>query len=198
MAIARYNVDGTMDATFNGVGLRGVDFGDGIFSFASGVAVQADGKIVVVGHVAENFNNKFAVARFNTNGSLDSTFSGNGLLTTDFSAGTNDSADAVAMHKEAMGASWSRGQQATAWALARYHAFTCNGLNVTILGTNGANVITGTLKPDVIHGLGGNDFIDGNGGDDTICGGDGSDTLIGGTGNDTLVAGLGADSLSRK
>ena len=35
MAIARYNVDGTMDATFNGAGLRGVDFGDGIFSFAS-------------------------------------------------------------------------------------------------------------------------------------------------------------------
>lgn len=195
MVIARYNVDGTMDATFSGVGLRGVDFGDDISSFASGVAVQADGRIVVVGHVSENFNDKFAVARFNTNGSLDSTFSGNGLLTTDFSAATNDSADAVAIQRSD-GRIVVAGSAGSRMALARYHAFTCNGLNVTILGTNGANVITGTLKPDVIHGLGGNDFIDGSGGDDTICGGDGSDTLIGGTGNDTLVAGLGADTLT--
>ena len=120
MAIARYNVDGTMDATFNSAGLRGVDFGDGIFSFASGVAVQADGKIVVVGHVTENFNNKFAVARFNTNGSLDSTFSGDGLLTTDFSAATNDSADAVAIQKSD-GRIVVAGRQAAAW---RWHVIT--------------------------------------------------------------------------
>ena len=81
-------------------------------------------------------------------------------------------------------------------ALARYHAFACNGSNVTILGTNGSDIITGTEKPDVIHGLGGNDFIDGKGGDDTICGGDGNDNLIGGAGNDTLIAGFGADTLS--
>jgi uncharacterized delta-60 repeat protein len=195
MAVARYNVDGTMDTTFNGAGLRGVDFGDGTSSFASGVAIQADGKIVVVGHVAENFNNKFAVARFNTNGSMDSTFSGDGLLTTDFSATTNDSADAVAIQRSD-GRIVVAGSAGSRMALARYHAFTCNGLNVTILGTDGPNVITGTLKPDVVHGLGGNDFIDGSGGDDTICGGDGNDALIGGTGNDTLVAGLGSDSLS--
>ena len=195
MAIARYNVDGTMDATFSGVGLRGVDFGDGIFSFASGVAVQADGKIVVVGHVTENFNSKFAVARFNTNGSLDSTFSGDGLLTTDFSASTNDSADAVAI-QTSNGRIVVAGSAGSRIALARYHAFTCNGLNVTILGTNGPDLITGTLKPDIIHGLGGNDFIDGSGGNDTICGGDGNDTLISGAGNDTLIAGLGSDSLS--
>src|SRR6185436_15884273 len=106
---------------------------------------------------------KFAAARFNTNGSLDSTFSGDGLLTTDFSATTSDSADAVAIQKSD-GRIVVAGSAGNRMALARYHAFTCNGLNVTILGTNGPNVITGTLKPDVIHGLGGNDFIDGNGG----------------------------------
>jgi hypothetical protein len=116
-------------------------------------------------------------------------------LTTDFSATTNDSADAVAIQKS-NGRIVVAGSAGSRLALARYHAFTCNGLNVTILGTNGPDVISGTLKPDVIHGLGGNDFIQGNGGDDTICGGDGNDTLVGGTGNDTLVAGLGADSLS--
>ena len=195
MAIARYNVDGTMDTTFSGDGLRGVDFGAGISSFASGVAVQADEKIVVVGHVTESLNDKFAVARFNTDGSLDSTFSGDGLLTTDFSANTGDSARAVAIQKS-NGRIVVVGPAGSRIALARYHAFTCNGSNVTILGTNGPDVITGTLKTDIIHGLGGNDFIDGQGGDDTICGGAGNDALIGGAGNDTLIAGIGADTLS--
>lgn len=195
MAIARYNADGTMDTTFSGDGIRGVDFGDGVFSFASGVALQADGRIVVVGHVSENFNNKFAVARFNADGSADSTFSGDGLLTTDFAADTNDAADAVAI-QASDGRIVVVGSAGSRMALARYHAFTCNGLNVTMLGTNGPNVMTGTLKPDVIHGLGGDDFIDGSDGNDTICGGDGNDTLIGGTGNDTLVAGPGGGSMS--
>ena len=197
MVIARYNVDGTMDTTFDTDGRRGVDFG--AFSFASGVAVQADGKIVAVGHVEESLNGvvntKFAVARFNTNGSLDLTFSGDGRLTTDFSATVGDFADAVAIQKSngrivVVGSSGSR------IALARYHGFTCNGSNVTILGTNGPDLINGTEKPDIIHGLGGNDFIDGKGGNDTICGGDGNDTLLGGAGSDTLIAGFGADTLS--
>ena len=195
MGIARYNVDGTMDATFSANGRRGVDFGDDIHSFASGVAVQADGKIVVVGHVSVNFDNRFAIARFNTNGSLDPTFSGDGLLTTDFSAATNDTADAVALQKS-NGRIVVAGSADSRVALTRYHAFVCNGKNVTILGTDGPDVITGTAKPDIIHGLGGNDFIDGSGGDDTICGGDGSDTLIGGTGNDTLLSGAGGGSMS--
>jgi uncharacterized delta-60 repeat protein len=198
MVIARYNTDGTMDTTFDGDGLRGVDFGT--FSFASGVALQPDGKIVAVGHVEESLNGvvntKFAVARFNANGSLDATFSGDGRLTTDFSATTRDSAKAVAVQKidgriVAVGSSNSR------FALARYHGFSCNGANVTILGTNGPDVINGTEKPDIIHGLGGNDFIDGKGGNDTICGGGGNDTLIGGAGNDTLLtAGPGTTTLN--
>lgn len=198
MVIARYNVDGTMDTTFDGDGRRGVDFG--AFSFASGVAIQADGKIVAAGHVEESLNGvvnvKFAVARFNTNGSLDSTFSGDGRLTTDFSATAGDFSDAVAIQKSdgrivVVGSSGSR------IALARYHGFACNGANVTILGTNGPDFINGTEKPDIIQGLGGNDFIDGKGGNDTICGGGGTDTLIGGSGNDTLLAaGLGTATLS--
>ena len=198
MVIARYNVDGTMDTTFDSDGIRGVDFD--AFSFASGVAVQADGKIVVVGHVEESLNGvvntKFAVARFNTNGSLDLTFSGDGRLTTDFSATTRDSADAVAIQKSD-GRIVVVGSSDSHIALARYHGFTCNGLNVTILGTNGPDLINGTEKPDIIHGLGGNDFIDGKGGNDTICGGGGTDTLIGGAGNDTLLtAGPGTATLN--
>ena len=53
----------------------------------------------------------------------------------------------------------------------------CLGKPVTIVGTQGDDVIRGTDGRDVIAGLGGNDTIDGLGAADTICGGDGNDTI---------------------
>lgn len=71
----------------------------------------------------------------------------------------------------------------------------CQGLQATIVGTNGNDTITGTEGPDVIVGLGGNDIIHGLGGNDVICGGPGNDTLFGGAGNDTLYGDDGNDFL---
>jgi hypothetical protein len=71
----------------------------------------------------------------------------------------------------------------------------CRGFTATIVGTDGADVISGTAGNDVIVGLGGDDTIDGMGGDDQICGGDGNDTLNGGDGRDALDGGNGADHL---
>ena len=48
----------------------------------------------------------------------------------------------------------------------------CEGLEPTILGTSGNDVLVGTPGRDVIHGLGGRDLIDGRGGDDIICRGE--------------------------
>lgn len=125
----------------------------------------------------------------------DLTFSGDGRLTTDFSAAAGDFGGGVAVQKSdgrivAVGSSGSR------FALARYHGFACNGANVTILGTNGSDLITGTNKPDVIHGLAGNDNIDGTGGNDTVCAAGGGGVLKGGLGNDTLATGLGSYTLN--
>jgi uncharacterized delta-60 repeat protein len=54
----------------------------------SGIALQSDDKIVVVGTSDSGSGfSEFAVARFNVNGSLDTTFSGDGKVTTGFSAG---------------------------------------------------------------------------------------------------------------
>ncbi len=54
---------------------------------------------------------------------------------------------------------------------------TCNGLNATIIGTEGDDTLNGTWRDDVIVGLGGNDVINGASGNDTICGGTGNDTI---------------------
>jgi uncharacterized delta-60 repeat protein len=65
-AVARYNPDGSLDASFDGDGKVLSDFGAG-----SSVALQPDGKILVAGG---------ALARYNANGSLDTSFGTNGKL----------------------------------------------------------------------------------------------------------------------
>lgn len=73
---ARYNADGTLDTTFSG---------DGIFLLnnsnsdnLNAVAIQADGKIVAVGQ--SNSSSEAYIIRLNTNGTLDTTFSGDGIF----------------------------------------------------------------------------------------------------------------------
>ncbi|HEU5469982.1 MAG TPA: hypothetical protein VFV67_04965 [Actinophytocola sp.] len=68
-----------------------------------------------------------------------------------------------------------------------------NALGCTIIGTSGANTLTGTSGNDVICGLGGADTIDGGSGNDTIYAGDGDDAVGGGNGNDTIYGQGGND-----
>jgi uncharacterized delta-60 repeat protein len=83
-ALARYNPDGSLDSTFSKNGKRHTDITpkeDVVY----GVAIQDDGKIVVAGVAAQDsLKSKFALARYNTDGSRDTTFSGDGKLTTAF------------------------------------------------------------------------------------------------------------------
>ena len=50
---------------------------------------------------------------------------------------------------------------------------TCNGLAVTIQGSDDSETLNGTSGSDVIDGQGGNDVLRGRGGNDVLCGGDG-------------------------
>jgi len=60
------------------------------------MALQPDGKIVVAG-ASENANYEWFVQRYNTNGSLDSTYGDNGVRIVNFGSGTNEFAYAVAI-----------------------------------------------------------------------------------------------------
>jgi ELWxxDGT repeat protein/VCBS repeat-containing protein len=64
-----------------------------------------------------------------------------------------------------------------------------------IVGTSGADVITGTGSKDEISGKGGDDVIDAGGGKDTVSAGRGDDVVSGGGGNDELNGGRGDDHL---
>src|SRR6266581_2470000 len=73
-AVSRYNPDGTPDQTFNVNGLVAVRTQDQ--AFANAVAIQSDGRIVVVGAVSNVSTGTVAieVVRFNTDGSPDLSF----------------------------------------------------------------------------------------------------------------------------
>jgi uncharacterized delta-60 repeat protein len=84
VALARYNADGTLDTTFSGDGKVTTDF-TARADLAADLAIQADGKLVVAGEAAfDTSNSKVALARYDTDGSLDTTFSGDGKVTTNF------------------------------------------------------------------------------------------------------------------
>ena len=80
----RYNPDGTLDTGFGKAGMVTTQIG-GNSDSANSVALQSDGKIVVAGDTLAPGNNNFAVARYNANGTLDTTFNATGKATADFS-----------------------------------------------------------------------------------------------------------------
>ena len=88
LAVARFNLDGSLDNSFGVAGLVTTSFTTPGDDVGSGIAVQADGKIVVMGTSnSGSGNSEFAVARFNDDGSLDPSFSGDGRVTLSFTAG---------------------------------------------------------------------------------------------------------------
>ena len=72
---------------------------------------------------------------------------------------------------------------------------TCNGLQVTILGTDEADTIVGTAAADVIAARAGSDDISAGREADTVCGGAHGDTIRGSGGADTLLGEGGVDKI---
>ncbi|MGW4753352.1 calcium-binding protein [Streptomyces chartreusis] len=85
-AVARYNPDGSPDTTFSGDGKVTTDLGG--YNWGETLAVQSTGRIIVGGQSAD----RFALVRYNVDGSRDTTFGTGGVATTDFggTAGVND------------------------------------------------------------------------------------------------------------
>lgn len=97
--VARFNADGTPDSSFGSNGRTAIDFG--AKDYCSGLALQADGRIVLSG---TTFNSAlpvggdamFAIARLNADGTPDPAFGdGTGRTTIQFPAGTSSAAAVV-------------------------------------------------------------------------------------------------------
>jgi uncharacterized delta-60 repeat protein len=88
-AAARYTVNGALDNTFSGDGKVTIGLGGlgGYDDVSFGLAQQADGKLVLAGYSYRGIiqlDYDFALARLNSDGTLDSSFDGDGKVTSDF------------------------------------------------------------------------------------------------------------------
>ena len=96
--LVRYNPNGSLDRSFGNGGIVTTTFPEG--SYASAVALQPDGKVIAAGTVfvdfiiGESSNTDFALARYNPNGTADTTFGNGGQVSTDF-VGLEDDAFSV-------------------------------------------------------------------------------------------------------
>jgi uncharacterized delta-60 repeat protein len=136
-AMVRYNSNGSIDTSF-GTGGRVTTALTTGYDEAFGVALQSNGKIVVVGSSASDF----AVVRYNSNGSLDTTFNGTGKVFVDFTSNV-DGARAVSIQSDGkiVVVGNSRAGANTDFAVARLNA---NGTLDTSWG--GAGKVTTHIR----------------------------------------------------
>jgi uncharacterized delta-60 repeat protein len=153
VVVARLNSNGSLDSTFGTGGIVLLPYlgSGGSFLFgdqAYAVVIQTDGKIVAVGTSdSGTVNPHFMIIRLTTTGSLDTTFNHTGFVITDFSGNgsSSDVANAVAFQSNnaIIAAGSSTALNATShFALARYNA---NGSPDTTF--NGTGLVITNFDP---------------------------------------------------
>lgn len=166
--IIRYNSDGSLDAGFSFDGKVITDFGT-TQDVANSIKMQNDGKIVVVGSSSNGINTFFAIARYHSDGTLDTSFDSDGKVNTAFGT-DNTSGNSVYIQNDAK--IIVAGSSNSNFALARYatngtldpsfgtggkvttdfNAQTENGLQIT-LQTDGKIILVGNSFSDFTTGF---------------------------------------------
>ncbi|HEX6702269.1 MAG TPA: hypothetical protein VF101_16195 [Gaiellaceae bacterium] len=122
-ALARYDDRGRLDPRFGTGGTVVTDFGSHGYSYASAIAVQRDGKLVVAGRGRISAVDDFAIGRYTARGSLDPTFGRGGKTLTGFGSARGFSAWANSLAIQPDGkavVAGTSGKSASRFALARY------------------------------------------------------------------------------
>src|SRR5437870_6410986 len=191
-AVVRYETDGSLDTSFDGDGKVIIDMGGD--NFANDLAIQPDGKIVVVGASGTSEPSRdfaFAVARLNSDGTLDASFDGDGKVITSLGPFSDFGATAVALQPGGKivvaGQSGSGNVRTADFALVRYNAdgsldtsFDGDGKLITAVSSDYDRVGDVAVQPDgkivVVGGAPGGAVVvrhNANGSLDTSFGGSG-------------------------
>ncbi len=118
-ALARYHSNGSLDTDFGIMGKVTTLFPN-FNAIGRSIAIQADGKIILGGRVytLNNDADDFAIARYFSNGTLDSSFGENGMVTTSFGPFTMDWLNDLEL--QADGKIIAAGFTGSSFAMARY------------------------------------------------------------------------------
>lgn len=116
----RLNTNGSLDASFDTDGKVQTNFG--LNERGNGVAIQSDGKIVIAGESdLSGSRYDFALARYNINGSLDTSFDGDGRLTTQFNSNNSIARDILIQPDGKIVASGYSNWATVDFSIARYN-----------------------------------------------------------------------------
>jgi len=146
IALVRYNTDGSPDTTFGGDGIVTTDVPGASSCAAMAAAFQPDGKIVIIGWASflAQFQFHFVVARYNTDGSLDTSFDGDGIITTNALEGRYGTSVVIQSDgKIVTGGSSFNQSPNDKWVLTRYNP---NGTVDTTFGIDG--IVTTVMLPE--------------------------------------------------
>jgi uncharacterized delta-60 repeat protein len=153
--VIRLNPDGSLDSTFGGGdGIVTIDFSSGE-DYANAVALQADGKIVAVG-LAGGSGGRWGIVRLDTDGSLDSSFSGDGKAVRDFTSGQDVANDVAIQADQKIVISGYTGAADSRFTVAR---FTTGGSLDSSFSGDGIATANLTSGRDLSYGVG----VDSNG-----------------------------------
>jgi len=95
MFLARVKPNGTLDSNFGVNGTVAAAFDATTADELNALVLQPDGKIVIAGYSGDFSADGFALQRFNTDGSIDSSFGNNGKVFTILTAGATNKATAI-------------------------------------------------------------------------------------------------------
>ncbi|MBI4336543.1 MAG: IPTL-CTERM sorting domain-containing protein [Chloroflexi bacterium] len=118
--LARYNADGSLDLSFGTGGKVSTDLGGD--DRGHSIAIQGDGRIVVAGVSNTGGTYDFALARYNADGTLDTSFGAGGKVATDFGGDDGGYSVAVQGDGKIVVAGYSYTGGTLNFALARYNA----------------------------------------------------------------------------
>jgi len=149
-ALARLNANGSLDASFGNGGRVTTDFFGGLDGILD-LEIQPDGKLVAAGVAdAPTTSKDFALARYNTDGSLDASFGSGGMVTTDFLGGV-DAVNRMLLQPDGK----------IVVAGAAFNPFT-NGIDFAFGRYNSDGTLDASFATDGIDGIGTTDFLGGN------------------------------------
>ena len=142
--LARYNTNGSLDTSFGSNGIAKAVFGTSSGT-AQAVKIQSDGKIVMSGFANVSGPAQFAVARFNTNGTLDTSFGSGGEVLTTIETGCEAYGAGIQPDGKIVAAGLAATVATADFAAARYNANGALDLTFGSLGRTTNNVGGGTL-----------------------------------------------------
>jgi uncharacterized delta-60 repeat protein len=152
-AIARYKKDGTLQSGFGTGGVVFSDLNSGSDDTPYALAIQPDGKIVTAGESDAGSGRDFALARYKSDGTVNSSFGSGGFVINDLGSSSDDSAYAVTVDNagKILAAGRSDANGSYDFAIARYKK---NGSPDTGFGTGGVVLDDlGTASNDVVRGI---------------------------------------------